>query len=319
MPGLLIVVLGSASAYYAVFGVVAIASLGLVLAVRRWSVRPAVRPVVVSAAVMAVVVANVAGEAARRGGDAGVRVPLDSDSFGLRITQMLLPIRDHRIGALADWADRAYRVAAPGDRGAPLGLLALVGVVALLVWCVRRLGRPVAGADLFGGDVPGRSAVLARLGVMTLAVLAFGAVGGLGMVLATVGVTQIRAWSRISIVVGFVGVAVLAMLFDALSRRWSAGRPLRWAAAAPWSAFAVFDQFGTSLAAVTGVRRGHVVHRPGARRRSAGGRCRTTRWCSSSRSGTYPAELPLGIDLRERPARPVGRRRRHRCGGPSAR
>lgn len=293
VPGLLIVVLGSASAYYAVFGVVAIASLGLVLAVRRGSVRPAVRPAVVSAAVMAVVVANVAGEAARRGGDAGVRVPLDSDSFGLRITQMLLPIRDHRIGALADWADRAYRVAAPGDRGAPLGLLALVGVVALLVWCVRRLGRPVAGADLLGGDVPGRSAVLARFGVMTLAVLAFGAVGGLGMVLATVGVTQIRAWSRISIVVGFVGVAVLAMLFDALTRRWSAGRPLRWAAACALVALAVFDQFGTSSLPSPA----YDLAKWSSDQALAGDLQRslpTDAMVFQLPVGTFPAELPLG-------------------------
>jgi phosphoglycerol transferase len=246
VPCLLVVVVGSASAYYAAFGVVAIVSLGLVLALRRGSWRALVRPVAVAAGVSAVVVANVAGEVARRGGDAGVRVPLDSDAFGLRIAQMLLPVRDHRIGALADWSDRAYRVAAPGDRGAALGLAAVVGVAALVVWCVRRLGRPATSPDLLSGAVPGRPGVLARLGVLTLSVLAVGTVGGVGMVLATLGITQIRAWSRISIVVGFVGVTVLAMLLDGLASRWSVGRPLRWAGAAALVAIAVFDQFGTS-------------------------------------------------------------------------
>lgn len=246
VPGALVVVIGSASAYYAVFGVLGIVSVGLVVALRRGSWRSLVRPAVVSAATMAVVVVNVAGEAARRGGDAGVRVPLDSDSFGLRVTQMLLPIRDHRIGFLADWADGAYRVAAPGDRGAPLGLLALVGVVTLVVWSVRRIGRPVPASDLLVGAVPGRAGVLARLSVLTAAVLAFAAVGGLGMVLATLGVTQIRAWSRMSIMVGFVGVTVLAMLADGLARRWSPGRPVRWAVGVMLVCVAVADQYGTA-------------------------------------------------------------------------
>jgi hypothetical protein len=246
VPGALVVVIGSASAYYAVFGVLGIVSVGLVVALRRGSWRSLVRPAVVSAATMAVVVVNVAGEAARRGGDAGVRVPLDSDSFGLRVTQMLLPIRDHRIGFLADWADGAYRVAAPGDRGAPLGLLALVGVVTLVVWSVRRIGRPVPASDLLVGAVPGRAGVLARLSVLTAAVLAFAAVGGLGMVLATLGVTQIRAWSRMSIMVGFVGVTVLAMLADGLARRRAPGRPVRWAVGAMLVCVAVADQYGTA-------------------------------------------------------------------------
>lgn len=246
-PTVAVLVLGSASAYYAIFGVVVIGSVGLVRALRRWSWRPAARPVATSVATLAVVVVNVAGEAMRRGGDAGVRVPLDSDAFGLRVSQMLLPLRDHRIGPLADWADRAYRVAAPGDRGATLGLLSIVGLAAILLWCVRRVGRPVVAPDLLGGDLPGRRGVIERLGVVAVSAVAVGTVGGFGMVVATLGITQIRAWSRIAILVGFVGASGLAMLLDGGSRRWSPGRPARLAVAVVLVCGALVDQVGTSV------------------------------------------------------------------------
>lgn len=242
----LMLLIGSSSAYYAVFGAIGIAATGAVVALRRGSWRAAARPALVAAGTMGVVVVNVAGEALRRGGDAGVRVPLDSDSFGLRLAQMLLPIRDHRVSPLADWADGAYRIAAPGDRGAPLGLLALVGVAAVGVWCVRNLGRGTPGPSVLTDGVEGRSGVVARLGVLLLSVVAFAVTGGIGMVLATLGLTQIRAWSRMSIMVGFIGVAALAMCLDGASRRWAPSRPLRWSVALVLVGVALFDQFGTS-------------------------------------------------------------------------
>ena len=155
----------------------------------------------------------------------------------------------------SEWADRAFRVDAPGDRGAALGVLMLTGLVALGVWFIRRIGStaadrnageaPVGTPDVLGSELPGRSGVLARLSVVALTSLGVATVGGLGMVLATVGVTQIRAWSRMAIFVGFVGAVVLAMLLDGLSRRHGPTMPVRVAAATLLVLVAVFDQFGT--------------------------------------------------------------------------
>lgn len=293
VPIVLVVLIGSSSAYYAVFGAIGIAATGTVVALRRGSWRPLARPALVAAGTMAVVVLNVAGEALRRGGDAGVRVPLDSDSFGLRLAQMLLPIRDHRVGPLADWADGAYRIAAPGDRGAPLGLLALAGVVAVGLWCVRNLGRRTPGSSLLTDGVEGRGGVVARLGVLVLAVVAFAVTGGLGMVLATVGLTQIRAWSRMSIIVGFVGVAALAMCLDGASRRWTPSRPVRWSVALVLVGVAVFDQFGTSSLP----SESRNAERWAADRELAAdlqAALSDDAMVFQLPVGTYPAELPMG-------------------------
>lgn len=292
-PIVLMVLIGSSSAYYAVFGAIGIAATGAVVALRRGSWRALARPALVAAGTMAVIVLNVAGEALRRGGDAGVRVPLDSDSFGLRLAQMLLPIRDHRVGPLADWADSAYRIAAPGDRGAPLGLLALAGVGAVGWWCVRNVGRRTPGSSVLTDGVEGRGGVVARLGVLVLAVVAFAVTGGLGMVLATLGFTQIRAWSRMSIMVGFVGVAALAMCLDGASRRWVPSRPVRWSVALVLVGVAVFDQFGTSSLP----SESRNAERWAADRELAAdlqAALADDAMVFQLPVGTYPAELPMG-------------------------
>lgn len=298
-PTLGVVVLGSAGVYYALFGAVAIASVGMLRAARAGSIAGAVRlarrPLLTAGGTVAVVIANVAGEAARRGGDAGVRVPLDSDAYGLRVAQMLLPVRDHRIGALADWADGAFRVAAPGDRGAALGAASLVGLVAVLGWCLRRVGRSGSAGPtgLLDPGVPGRSGVLLRLGALVVSVLAFAAVGGVGMVVATLGLTQVRAWSRMAIFVGFVGVVGLAMLLDGVARRWRPSSMLRVVGAGALVAFALFDQWGTSTLPPPS----HGAERWAADTELADDlheRLGNAAMVFQLPVGTYPAELPLG-------------------------
>lgn len=298
-PTLGVVVLGSAGVYYALFGAVAIASVGLLRAARTGSMaealRRARRPLLTAGGTVVVVVANVAGEAARRGGDAGVRVPLDSDAYGLRVAQMLVPVRDHRIGALADWADGAFRVAAPGDRGAALGAASLVGLVAVLGWCLRRIGRPGSAGPtgLLDSGVPGRSGVLSRLGALVVSVVAFAAVGGLGMVVATLGLTQVRAWSRMAIFVGFVGVVGLAMLLDGIARRWRPSSMLQVTGAVALVAFALFDQWGSSTLPPPshGAERWAADYELADDLRNQLG---DGAMVFQLPVGTYPAELPLG-------------------------
>lgn len=243
VPAALVVLVGSASAYYAAFAAVGVLTVGTVVALRRGEWRDLLRPALVAGGIVATVVVNVAGEVLARGAtEAGVRVPLDSDAYGLRISQMLLPVRDHRVGALAELTEGAFRVDAPGDVGAALGLISTVGLIAVLVTFVRRVGRTSTGRGLLSGDVVGREGVVSRLGVLALGAIAFAAVGGLGMVLATLGLTQIRAWSRMASVVGFVGVIGAAMLLDAVLRRWSPSVIGRGAVGALLILVAVLDQ-----------------------------------------------------------------------------
>lgn len=255
VPSLLVLLVGSASAYYATFALVGIVALGVVVALRRGSWAVLARPAAVAGGVLGVVALNIAGEVLARGDtEASTRVALDADAYGLRLAQMLLPIRDHRVDALASWADRAYRIDAPGDTGAALGLLGVVGLIVVVLWCVRHLGRNLVAStrdpdephDLLAASDPTRRGALARLGVVAVATVLVATASGLSMVLATFGFTQIRAWSRASSVVGFVGAIGVALLLDAALRRWRPSTIGRAAVVSFLVLFAFADQVSPS-------------------------------------------------------------------------
>jgi phosphoglycerol transferase len=211
----LVIVVGSASVYYAAFAVVGIVSLGIVVAVRRWSWRALTAPLVTAAAVGAIVLANIAGDllSARALGwntEVSYRSPEQSDAWGLRLAQMILPMPEHRMSALGELGRIARRVAQPGEAGAALGLLALAGLVLVFAYTVRRTGRT---------PVPSDTAAIRSmpyLAVIAVSLILIGLASGGSMVLGALGFVQIRGWSRVSVVVGFVGLAGLAIVLDRL-------------------------------------------------------------------------------------------------------
>ncbi|MHB1139780.1 MAG: hypothetical protein ACYC2O_12550 [Microthrixaceae bacterium] len=131
-----VLVVGSSSAYYAVFAIVLVVSLGAALALRRGEWRTLVVPVVVAAGIVGVLAANVAGDlwSARSAGtntQVSVRPTSDSDTYGLRLAQVLLPMPGHRVEPLAELGQRARQVVQPGESGAAIGLLSLAGLAAI--------------------------------------------------------------------------------------------------------------------------------------------------------------------------------------------
>jgi phosphoglycerol transferase len=213
-----VAIVGSSSAYYGVFAVVLIVSLALVTAVRRRSWRTLVVPAVLAAAVLGVIALNVAGDlwSARAEGanhEVSVRPTSDSDTYGLRLSQALLPDPAHRVDALGALGRQARQVQVPGEDGSTLGLLAVAGLAAVALGCVRRVGRARDAQDV----------LVLRLGVLAAAAVAVATVSGLGLVVAVAGFGQIRVWSRMSIVLAFLGLAGLAVVVD----RWCASPRVR--------------------------------------------------------------------------------------------
>src|SRR5690606_20372538 len=100
-----VVLVGSASAYYAMFSMLAILALGAVVAVRRASWRAVLVPVALTVAIGAVVGLNTVGtlfdaRAAGANHEASLRAPSDSDTYALRPAQLLAG-DDHLVGPVA--------------------------------------------------------------------------------------------------------------------------------------------------------------------------------------------------------------------------
>jgi phosphoglycerol transferase len=179
---------------------------------------------------------------------AAVRYPLEAELYGLRITQMLPPIDDHRVPRLAEMraayrdtsADRATEanLAALGIVGS-LGFLLSISAV-LLSWprsSRRREGPP-------GTDEP---VSLRLLGFLTVSALLLGTVSGFGAVFAAAISLKIQAYNRISVFMfmALFALITLGVLADRFIRLRKGGA---WRVAGPLVVlFGVLDQTPATL------------------------------------------------------------------------
>lgn len=248
-----VLVVGSASAYYAAYTIVVVAGLGVAVAVRRRSVRELVVPAVVAAATGVVVVANVAGDlmAARAAGanvEAAGRAAADLGLYAMRPILLLAPDASHRVPAFAGVGEQ-LRGSTPWQGGAYLGVVAIAGLLVLVVRCLRSLRA--GGGDYRVAEAPRyeldrRLAVTAGVGVVAASV-------GASSVLGRLGFTQIRVWDRMSVVIGFIGICALGPAVErALRARPSPLGP--YLAGVALVAVAVVDQTGALPARADAVR-----------------------------------------------------------------
>ena len=211
LPGLAVVVIATSSIYYAVFTILIVAGVGVLRSIRAGDWRQLVGPGMITVALcLAVAVALVPDVLARIGASTAggfSRSVQDSDSYGLRLAQMLLPSQSSRVPLLAALGERAYWVRGTGDYGVALGLAGVAGVVAVGWNTLRRFGRPRDAVDGTVGQLAGVIAVS----------VAVATVGGVGFMLATLGFTQVRVWSRLAAFIGFAAIGGLGLL---VQRRW---------------------------------------------------------------------------------------------------
>lgn len=243
-----ILVVGSASAYYAAFAVLMIVLVGVAVAIRRSSWRTLVVPLVVAGALGAVVVANVAGELVASSlqgsnNEASLRPATDSDTYGMRPSALLVPPPGHRIGALGQLGREFDQSVA--SRGA--GYLGLIAIAGLGVIAVRLL-RDGRGVDQGGGRDGAASVdqgLYRRLGVMVLGCTLVASVGGGAVLVSLSGFTQIRVWDRMSIVIACLALAGLGPALDrGIVRRQGAGSLMGYVVAVALVAVVMVDQIG---------------------------------------------------------------------------
>lgn len=209
-PAVAAAVVAVSSSYYAAFTLVAVAGLGVAVAVLRRDPRRLAAPALVMAAVVVVAGASLAPQLAARSGnptaDAMVRTADDASRYALHVPQLLLPRDDHPVPVLAALGRAASPTGRPGDRGAVLGLVGTAALLWTVVAAAAHGWRPRNRTDR----------TVARLAVLAVTATAMATVGG--PVLAGLGLTQIRAWSRLAVFVAFVSLAGLALL----AQRWAA-------------------------------------------------------------------------------------------------
>lgn len=232
LPLLICLLAGSAGIYYAYFGAFFLAMAGVWA---WWRHRDAGRLLIAGVLIAALafsVALNLAPFVWYRhsvGANpyAAQRSAVEAEVYGLRITQLVLPVRDHRVAPLADIRARYTRnlVAIFGqsmenneaDRVA-LGIVGSLGLLACFWW-------------LFFGfrNRPGeREVSLGANARFAGAAVLIATIGGFGA-LAALRFAQIRAYNRIVAYLGFFVFLAVAYLIDRAAERFG-----RRALAAGW-------------------------------------------------------------------------------------
>ena len=223
-------VVGAGSSYYAIFALLVLLTVVPVAAIARRSLAIALQ----GAAVTALVVAGFALANApalvypmlRGANDSvAVRQPGESELFGLKLADMVIPRNTHRIGALARRGNDYYTRTPLRSEGfnPALGSVATLGLVAALL-VLLATGLASATASL-------RRSRIAVAGAVALMGFLIGTIGGGSALIAYALTPQLRAWNRLALFIAFAALIAVALALTALGERLRArGRPA-WVAA----------------------------------------------------------------------------------------
>jgi phosphoglycerol transferase len=209
--------LGSGGIYYAAFSCCLLMVAGVCAAVARRMFHPLGSAAILAGLIVAGGLVNLAPTMLYRLGhgpnpEAVQRFPFHGELWGLRITQLLLPVPNHRIGALAGLRRRYdfAQIVPPFDSDASsLGVIGAAGFLGLLAAAVvRRRSRS-------SGTVDG-------LAALNLAAVLLATTSGFGALAGYVVSPLLRCYNRISVFVAFFALAAVALV---LTRVVGSARP----------------------------------------------------------------------------------------------
>lgn len=244
-PALLGLLVATTGGYYFVFGVIVVGGVWLFTVlgtlVRRGSLRSLLVPTAAIVPLGAFVVVELVllgtGFGQRFAPYFSSRQPFESELYAGKLVSLLAPWSGSRVPFLAPlgrlYADHSSTLKTAEAPGTPL--VASVGLVLLSVALVVALvaGRTapapgVAEDDDEGGGLGLRATWFGRivddprvrmLVVAMVWTFAFYIVSGFGIIVAALLGPEIRAWSRISIVLILIGLAFVAILVESMTAR----------------------------------------------------------------------------------------------------
>ena len=195
-----------------------------IVAIVRW--REPQRALVAGALIAALLVSFVAVSAptfvriaeAGKNGQAGARLVSDSENYALKISRLVLPAGDHRLGPWGRFGERVQEGSKlPTEGGQYLGLLGIAGFLAAIVGLLAHGLRGSGRHDL--RPVEDREALTDHASLLVVLSLLLGTVAGFSTLLAGVGFAQVRTWGRIEVILAFCALIVCAIWFERLGPR----------------------------------------------------------------------------------------------------
>lgn len=142
------------------------------------------------------------------------RNPIESEIYGLKMSQLLLPVSGHRVRILANLKER-YNLSAPlvnENNYASLGIIGGIGFLILLglIFVTPPFNR-------------GKSEIYSNLSYLNLSAFLLATIGGAGSLVAFF-FPSIRAYNRISVFIGFFSISIIVLLLNDFYKRFTTRR-----------------------------------------------------------------------------------------------
>ena len=126
--------------------------------------------------------------------------------YSLKLVNLVLPDNGHRLHFFAQLRERSNQVYLIGEQADAIGLLASIGFVALIIISVYRIIKP-------------KKDTTSALATFNLMAILISMTGGLAQLIAVFGFTELRAWSRISVVLAFPAlIFVVDLIYKQIER-----------------------------------------------------------------------------------------------------
>ena len=252
---LILVLLGTATQYYAVFDIVIFMLAGVLAAMRTGSWRALVGPAIASGITGVALFLNMLPDFLYQWEHGQnyltpLRAAVESEVYALKLVMMLLPAPGHRLPLFRE-ITASYESQFGASTMAALGLVGSLGFLAMLVAMTFFLARSLRRNRPVPFD-PIRSSILQSLATIATWLFLLCTTGGFAVFVALLVTDKIRGWDRISIYLTLMGLVSAALLLHrlagAIQRRFQMRRKLIAPLLALFvTALGVWDQTGPAV------------------------------------------------------------------------
>jgi phosphoglycerol transferase len=206
--------MGSGGIYYAAFALIFLLVTGIIVVLRTQRATSLIVPGLAGFLILSAVLINLAPNLwffHVHGEDQAVahRRPQAAEIFGLKITNLLLPIPNHRAPRLANLRSSYWSQTGPaGEYKEPLGLVIGAGFLILIV-------------TLFSATAGGPSSLLGLFRSLNIAAVLVATVGGFGSLFNFLVFPEIRVYARIAVYIAFFSLGALLVVIRTIQVRFA--------------------------------------------------------------------------------------------------
>ena len=157
--------------------------------------------------------------------EVGMRNPAESEIYGLKIVQLLLPVVDHRIPIFAQYF-HLYASSSPLVNENSFATLGLIGSIGFIILILALFFQLFTKSMLDDNEIFKK---IKYLSALNLSAILLATVGGIGTVIAYLFFPEIRAYNRISVFIAFFCITAVMLVLDLLLKKYNQNKIKKYA------------------------------------------------------------------------------------------